>query len=115
MSVDEPLEIEYRISTNGDSSNEWIKYDKPFKLERSDIIYSRAKTLWYTCEEEYRAAYLSENGLVYFGSAEEPGDTILSISASYNIKDPMQKGVEWHFSASDARNKLKHLYPEIKF
>lgn len=89
LSADDGFDIEYRISTNGDSSNEWIKYDKPFKLERSAIIYARAKTLWYKSEEEYRAAYLSENGLVYFGSAEEPSDTILSISASYNIKDPI--------------------------
>ena len=105
LSVDEPLEIEYRISTNGDSSNEWIKYDKPFKLERSAIIYARAKTLWYTSEEEYRAAYLSENGLVYFGSAEEPGDTILSISASYNIKDPIaNKQAGNHYDGYEIKN-----------
>lgn len=92
LSTDETLDIEYRISTNGNSSNEWIKYEKPFKLERSAIIYARAKTLWYTSEEEYRAAYLSDNGLVYFGSAEEPNDTILSIKASYNYKDPVSNG-----------------------
>ena len=92
LSVDEPLEIEYRISTNGDSSNEWIKYEGPFSLDKSAIIYARAKTLWYTSEEEYRAVYLSDNGLVYFGSAEEPSDTILSINATYNIKDPVING-----------------------
>lgn len=92
LSVDEPLDIEYRISTNGDSSNEWIKYDGPFMLDKSAIIYARAKTLWYTSEEEYRAVYLSDNGLVYFGSAEEPSDTILSINATYNFKDPVVNG-----------------------
>lgn len=28
-------------------------------------------------------------------------------------RNAMQKGVSWQFSTSDARNKLKHLYPEI--
>ena len=26
-----------------------------------------------------------------------------------------QKGVSWHFTQNDARTRLKHLYPEIKF
>lgn len=30
-------------------------------------------------------------------------------------RNSSQKGVSWHFLASDARTKLKHLYPEIKF
>ncbi len=43
-------------------------------------------------------------------------DTLNSILSSWSLKrNSMQKGVEWHFSASDARTKLKHLYPEIKF
>ncbi len=30
-------------------------------------------------------------------------------------RNSSQKGVSWQFTASDARLKLKHLYPEIKF
>lgn len=30
-------------------------------------------------------------------------------------RNASQKGVSWHFKTEDARIKLKHLYPEIKF
>ena len=30
-------------------------------------------------------------------------------------RNASQKSVSWHFSTDDARTKLKHLYPEIKF
>ena len=33
----------------------------------------------------------------------------------YLTRNTKQKGVSWHFSNSDARIKLKHLYPNIKF
>ena len=42
LSTDEPMKIEYRISTNGTSSDEWIKYEGPFKLERNAVIYESA-------------------------------------------------------------------------
>ena len=31
----------------------------------------------------------------------------------YVDRNDKQRGVEWHFTTSDARNKLKHLYPVI--
>ncbi len=37
------------------------------------------------------------------------------LSAWGTNRNTSQKGVSWHFTASDARLKLKHLYPEIKF
>ena len=30
-------------------------------------------------------------------------------------RNSLQKGVSWQFTTDDARIKLKHLYPEIKF
>lgn len=33
----------------------------------------------------------------------------------YLARNTKQKGVSWHFTSSDARIKLKHLYPNIKF
>lgn len=92
LSTDEPMNVEYRISTNGDSSDEWIKYDEPFKLERNAIIYARASTLWFTSEQVFRDVYVTENGLVYFSGVEEPGDTIVSIQAFYNYKDTTTNG-----------------------
>lgn len=37
------------------------------------------------------------------------------LSAWSHARNATQKGVCWHFSTDDARIKLKHLYPEIKF
>ena len=87
LSTGEPMNIEYRISTKGDSSDEWIKYKEPFMLEKNAIIYARAKTLWYTSEQVFRDVYVAENGLVYFSGVEEPGDTIVDIEATYNYKN----------------------------
>lgn len=38
-----------------------------------------------------------------------------TLSAWSTQRNSAQKGVEWHFKASDARIKLKHLYPIVKF
>jgi len=37
------------------------------------------------------------------------------LSAWYNNRNASQKSVDWHFTASDARIKLRHLYPNVKF
>ena len=37
------------------------------------------------------------------------------LSAWHRNRNSTQKGVSWHFTTNDARIKLKHLYPEIKF
>lgn len=37
------------------------------------------------------------------------------LSAWHTNRNAKQKGVNWQFTVDDARTKLKHLYPEIKF
>lgn len=37
------------------------------------------------------------------------------LSAWHSKRNSTQKGVTWHFTTEDARIKLKHLYPDIKF
>ena len=37
------------------------------------------------------------------------------LSAWYTERNAKQKGVSWQFTTADARTKLIHLYPEIKF
>lgn len=37
------------------------------------------------------------------------------LSAWHRKRNSTQKEVSWHFTTDDARIKLKHLYPEIKF
>lgn len=50
------------------------------------------------------------------------GERIPSIDALNNIlsawnhnRNTLQKGVSWQFTTDDARVKLKHLYPKVKF
>lgn len=103
LSVDGSFPIEYKISTDETSGDEWIKYEKPFKLKKSGMIYARAKTLWYKSEIEYRAVYLSENGLVFFSSAEEPSDSISTISAKYAYKDPVDGKAGNHYEGYEIK------------
>lgn len=43
-------------------------------------------------------------------------DSLNKILTSWSLKrNSSQKGVSWHFTTEDARIKLKHLYPNIKF
>ena len=43
-------------------------------------------------------------------------DALNSILSAWHLKrNTLQKGVSWQFATADARIKLKHLYPEIKF
>ena len=37
------------------------------------------------------------------------------IDGWYSARNANQKGVQWHFTSDDARIKLRHIYPEIKF
>jgi len=94
--TDGTMKIEYRISTS-DDSDEWIEYEEPFTLEHDAVIYARARTLFYTSEQVYRDAYVAENGLVYFGTADKPGGSIVEIDASFILKDAMNEESGNHY------------------
>lgn len=43
-------------------------------------------------------------------------DKLNDLLSSWSLKrNSLQKGVDWQFTTKDARTKLKHLYPIIKF
>lgn len=43
-------------------------------------------------------------------------DDLNRILASWHCKrNSLQKGVSWHFTSDEARTRLQHLYPEVKF
>ena len=43
-------------------------------------------------------------------------DKLNNLLSSWSLKrNSLQKGVDWQFTTKDARTKLKHLYPIIKF
>ncbi len=92
LSTDQRMTIEYKSSTDNYSNDKWTKYEEPIKLDKSTIIYARARTLWFTSEVVSRDVYITDNGLLYFSIVEQPGDTIVSITATYDYKDPVVNG-----------------------
>jgi hypothetical protein len=37
------------------------------------------------------------------------------LSGWFHARNANQKGIDWRFTTADARIKLKHLYPVVKF
>lgn len=113
LSTDEPMNIEYRISTSGD---EWLKYKKPIRLKDNAIVYARSRVLWYTSEPVYRDVYVAENGLVYFSGVEKPGDTIVDIKANYNYEDfVINKNAGNHYVGYEIKkNDIKVVGTDLK-
>ena len=66
LDTDEPVKIEYKL----EGQEEYTKYEGPFKLDHKTVIYARSKMWTWTSAVERRDAYLTDTGLVYFGSAD---------------------------------------------
>lgn len=88
MNADKCSIIEYQVSTGGKNSNKWIRYKEPFKIDKKAVIYVRSKFLWIKSEEVNRDVFVAENGLIYFGNADKPGESIKELEATYNYKYP---------------------------
>ena len=85
LSCDKGFSIEYRLSAGSD--DKWIKYSKPIKIEKNTILYARTVFLFLKSEEESKDIFVAENGLIYFGGADTPGDSIVRINAQYNYEN----------------------------
>ena len=87
--------------------------DEAFRLsQKLEIHYTPKHGSWLDIAEiELSALSLQcfENRRI--STINQLNDIIGKWSCNRNSK---QKGVSWHFTTSDARIKLKHLYPEIK-
>ncbi len=115
LSAEKGMKIEYRISTNGDASDDWIKYEAPFRLEKNAVVYARATTLWFKSEQVFRDVYVSENGLVYFGGADEPGDMVVNIKAAYNYTDASDGNAGNHYVGYELKKSdIKVLGTDMK-
>ena len=77
--------IEYKLSAASD--DKWIKYSKPIKVKKNTILYARASLYFLKSEEVSKDIFVSENGLVYFGGADTPGDSVVKINAQYNYEN----------------------------
>lgn len=86
--------------------------EKAFNLaSRLEIHYTPRHGSWLDIAE----IELSALGRQCIGKERIPDlETLRSLLKSWFVdRNNKQRGVEWHFTTSDARNKLKHLYPVI--
>ena len=88
--------------------------EEAFRLsQRLEIHYTPKHGSWLDMAEIELSALTIQCLLgVRIPTIEALNEILLSWRTSRNAA---QKGISWQFSASDARTKLKHLYPEIKF
>lgn len=93
--------------------NHIMKYDSEYIRKGSCSIFMFTHGLWLDIAE----IELSALTIQCLQNVRIPSiDTLNDILSMWNInRNNMQKGVSWHFSNSQARIKLKHLYPEVKF
>ena len=85
-----------------------------FRLSRKlEIHYTPKHGSWLDIAEIELSALTIQSLL---GERIPSVEALNDVLASWHMnRNASQKGVSWHFSTSDARIKLKHLYPEIKF
>lgn len=85
-----------------------------FRLsQRLEIHYTPKHGSWLDIAEIELSALATQClGTRRISSIEELNE---DLAAWHWARNASQKGVDWHFTKSDARNKLKHLYPIVKF
>lgn len=105
LDTDEPVKIEYKL----EGQEEYTKYEGPFKLDHKTVIYARSKMWTWTSAVERRDAYLTDTGLVYFGSADEPGESIKEINAEYIYKDAGGNKSGNHYAGYQIRKQDIHV------
>lgn len=88
--------------------------EEAFRLtQRLEIHYTPKHGSWLDIAEIELSALTIQSLL---GERIPSVDSLNHVLASWSLRrNSNQKGVSWQFTTSDARIKLKHLYPNIKF
>lgn len=88
--------------------------EEAFRLaQRLEIHYTPKHGSWLDIAEIELSALTIQ---CLLGERIPSIDALNEILQSWGLRrNASQKGVSWHFTAKDARTKLKHLYPEMKF
>jgi len=88
--------------------------EEAFRLaQKLEIHYTPKHGSWLNIAE----LELSALTIQCLGSRRIPSIEALNreLSAWHTNRNTSQKAVDWHFKTTDARTKLKHLYPIVKF
>ena len=97
---------------NTSSLYETFPPEQAFRLaQRLEIHYTPKHGSWLNIAEIELSAMAAQ----CLGQRRIPGIQSLNaeLAAWHTGRNESQKGVDWHFSAADARSKLKRLYPLI--
>ena len=88
--------------------------EEAFRLsQRLEIHYTPKHGSWLNVAEVELSALSSQClGSKRISSIDELNE---ELSSWYSDRNDSQKSIDWQFTADDARIKLKHLYPIIKF
>lgn len=88
--------------------------EEAFRLtQRLEIHYTPKHGSWLDIAEIELSALTIQSLL---GERIPSVDSLNHVLASWSLRrNSSQKGVSWQFTTSDARIKLKHLYPNINF
>ena len=88
--------------------------EEAFKLsQRLEIHYTPKHGSWLNIAE----LELSALSIQCLADRRIPSIDDLNddLKAWHTFRNLNQKGVDWHFTTDDARIKLKHTYPDVKF
>ena len=88
--------------------------EEAFRLsQRLEIHYTPKHGSWLNIAEIELSALstqcLEERRIPFIDTLNK------ELAAWHTSRNTSQKGVDWHFTTTDARIKLKHIYPEVKF
>jgi hypothetical protein len=88
--------------------------DEAFRLaQRLEIHYTPKHGSWLNIAEiELSALTIQCLGKLRIPSLEVLNERLL---AWHTNRNTAQRGIDWHFTTQDARIKLKHLYPVVKY
>lgn len=78
--------IKYQIGEG--KKEKWMTYREPFTVEHNTVIRAKACMLNFDSEEVYRDVYVEENGLMDFGGADVPRESLKNLKAAYIYKEP---------------------------
>ena len=88
--------------------------DEAFRLsQKLEIHYTPKHGSWLNIAE----LELSALAIQCLAQRRIPSIEILNqeLSAWHTNRNIAQKGVDWQFTTNDARVKLRHLYPDVRF
>lgn len=78
--------IKYQIGEG--KKEKWLTYEEPFTVDHNTVIRAKTCILNFDSKEVYRDVYVEENGLMDFGGADVPRESLKKLKAAYIYKEP---------------------------